>query len=117
MTIHLCTACGRPALPGSSRCRRHPRTSRSGSGRAVHGDPRWTRISRRLVEAHVGEHGWVCPGDGDAHAPHPSHDLTADHRIPLAEGGDPFDRRNLRILCRSWNSTLGARLVNARRPA
>lgn len=34
-------------------------------------------------------------------------DLTADHLIPLADGGHPFDRRNLRTLCRPCNGSKG----------
>jgi len=31
-------------------------------------------------------------------------DLTADHVVELQDGGPPFDRRNLRVLCR-WANT------------
>jgi 5-methylcytosine-specific restriction endonuclease McrA len=35
-------------------------------------------------------------------------DLTADHVVPLAVGGDPLGR--LRVLCRRCNSGRGARM-------
>ncbi|MBI2764217.1 MAG: HNH endonuclease, partial [Chloroflexi bacterium] len=35
-------------------------------------------------------------------------DLTADHIVPLAAGGAPFDIANCAVLCRSCNSTKGA---------
>jgi len=41
-------------------------------------------------------------------------DLTADHIQALEDGGAPFDPANVRILCRSWNSRLGALLVQRR---
>jgi 5-methylcytosine-specific restriction endonuclease McrA len=68
-----------------------------------------------MVAHHVGHFGWVCPGDGPQHIAHPSRDLTCDHVIPLEDGGAPFDPANTRILCRSWNSSLGARLLAAKR--
>jgi hypothetical protein len=81
----------------------------------VHVDPRWTRLSRRMIARHVGQYGWVCPGDGPDHPAHPTRDLTLDHVVAIVEGGAPFDSANTRVLCRSRNSELGARLANARR--
>ena len=72
-------------------------------------------MSKRLIARHVGQYGWVCPGDGPEHPAHTTTDLTLDHVLALAEGGAPFDPGNTRVLCKSWNSTLGARLVNDRR--
>ena len=111
----LCPVCGVTTSARDGRCRKHPRTSRQGANHSVHADPRWARLSRRLIARHVGEHGWVCPGDGPEHPAHPSRDLTLDHLVPLAEGGAAFDPANTRVLCRSRNSANGARLVNARR--
>jgi hypothetical protein len=68
-----------------------------------------------MIARHVGQFGWTCPGDGSDHPGHATTDLTCDHVVALEDGGAPFDPANTRILCRSWNSTLGARLVNARR--
>jgi hypothetical protein len=70
-----------------------------------------------MIARHVGQYGWVCLGDGVEHPAHPSRDLTTDHVLALIDGGAPFDAANTRVLCKSWNSTLGARLVNARRSA
>jgi 5-methylcytosine-specific restriction endonuclease McrA len=67
-----------------------------------------------MVARHVGQFGWVCPGDGSDHPAHATHDLTCDHVLPIIEGGAPFDPANTRILCRSRNSANGARLVNSR---
>lgn len=36
-------------------------------------------------------------------------DLTVDHRLAVASGGDPYDRDNCWTLCRSHNSSKGAR--------
>jgi 5-methylcytosine-specific restriction endonuclease McrA len=68
-----------------------------------------------MIARHVGQHGYVCPGDGPEHPAHPTRDLTLDHVVALIEGGAPFDPANTRVLCRSRNSANGARLVNARR--
>ena len=68
-----------------------------------------------MIARHVGQHGYVCPGDGVEHPAHPTRDLTLDHALALIDGGAPFDPANTRVLCRSRNSANGARLVNARR--
>lgn len=62
----------------------------------------WRRVRAALLEAWVAEHGWVCPGHG--RPTHPSRDLTADHRVPLVQGGAPLDPANLAVLCRACNS-------------
>ncbi len=68
-----------------------------------------------MIARHVGQHGYVCPGDGPEHPAHPTRDLTLDHVTALIDGGAPFDPANTRVLCRSRNSANGARIVNARR--
>jgi 5-methylcytosine-specific restriction protein A len=95
--------CG--ALSQTSRCALHPRRSRIGANNAIHTDPRWTRMAKRAVARHVGAFGYECPG---YHRPaHPASDLTADHVVPLAAGGAPFDWGNVAVLCRSCNATKG----------
>jgi 5-methylcytosine-specific restriction endonuclease McrA len=110
----LCTVCGTLTSDGP-RCDKHPRTSGKGANHAVHTDPRWTRLSQRMIARHVGQYGWICPGDGPEHPAHPTRDLTLDHVMQLQEGGAPFDPANTRVLCRSRNSATGARLANERR--
>lgn len=39
---------------------------------------------------------------------HVAHDLTVDHHIPIELGGDPFDARNVGVLCRACNARKGA---------
>jgi hypothetical protein len=55
------------------------------------------------VELHVATYGWVCLGW--KRAPHPSLDLTGDHRDALARGGDG---EVIDVLCRSCNASKGA---------
>ena len=112
--MKLCTVCGVVTSRPTGRCSEHPRLSGIGANHHIHADPRWTRLSQRVIDRHVGQYGWVCPGDGPEHPAHPSRDLTTDHVLALIEGGAPFDPANTRVLCRSRNSTNGARLVNAR---
>ena len=109
--MKLCTVCG--TLAHGTRCPRHP--EKSGANHGVHADPRWARLSRRMIARHVGEFGWVCPGDGPEHPAHASRDLTLDHVVQLQEDGAPFDPANTRVLCRSRNSANGARLANEKR--
>jgi hypothetical protein len=63
---------------------------------------------RHAVEAHVAEHGWWCLGlDGYDHQPHPSRDLTAHHLAAPGAGGS--EHGVLVVICRSLNSSIGAR--------
>ncbi len=105
----ICSVCGKRTNRGP-RCATHQRRSQ-GTGSAVHSDPQWTLLSRTMIAHHVGQYGWVCPGDGPEHPAHPSRALTTDHVVQLQEGGAPFDRANTRVLCRSRNSANGARLA------
>lgn len=68
----------------------------------------WTVQQHRAqaVRAHVNKHGWVCLGDNN-HASHHTRDLVADDPVPIARGGDPM--QPLVVMCRSANSTKGAR--------
>jgi len=52
-----------------------------------------------VVGQHVAQFGWNCPGFNCP--PHPSRDLTADHIVPVVQGGD--EEGELRVLCRSCN--------------
>lgn len=65
---------------------------------------------RKIVQAWVSLWGWMCPGY--LRNPHPSRDLTIDHRRPRVKGGG--EGANLRVLCRSCNSSKRQR--NARPP-
>jgi 5-methylcytosine-specific restriction protein A len=62
--------------------------------------PRERQRRQDLIAAHVAIHGWTCPGFECQ--PHPATDLTADHLLPGNEEGE------LRVLCRSCNSSRGA---------
>jgi hypothetical protein len=115
--VKLCTVCGVVTSGPGSRCAHHARPSNRSRHNVLYGTRAWQRLSARLIAAHVGDVGWLCPGDGPDHRAHPSRSLTVDHIAPLSAGGAPFDRGNLRILCRSRNSELGARTGNALRKA
>ena len=104
--MKLCTVCGVVTSGAGSRCSKHPRLSGMGANHHVHADPRWTRLSKRVIARHVGQHGYMCPGY--QRDPHSARDLTADHVVPLAAGGAPLDIANCAVLCRSCNSTKGS---------
>lgn len=110
--MKLCTVCGVVTSGAGSRCSKHPNLSRRDP---FYSSRQWTALSRRTIRAHVGQYGWVCPGDPPEHPSHPTRDLTTDHSEARSQGGASLDRANLRVLCRSWNSTLGARVGNAMR--
>lgn len=113
MPARVCIACGQittsPTPRGTCReCAAEREAARP--ARAVYDDPRWRKLSGFVIRAHVRRNGWRCPGYGrDAH---PSHDLTADHRVPLAQlmlaGANLWDPANLAVLCRSCNGRKAA---------
>lgn len=62
---------------------------------------------RAAVEAWVAKHGWLCPGwRRDPHPVTPGN-LTADHPIAVATGGDEAQEHD--VLCRECNSSKGTR--------
>lgn len=99
MAKRVCAEPGCPVLidqPG--RCSQHRRESPTYTERD------WRERKRRqsAVTAWVARNGWICPGW--QRPAHPSHDLTADHLVPVARGGADGP---LRVLCRSCNSSRG----------
>lgn len=102
--LRPCRECGALTLDGAY-CAAHAPTS---AGSTVYGTARWHRLARRTVDRWIAAHGYVCPGFG--RPAHRAIDLTADHVIPLASGGAPFDPRNVVVLCRACNGRKGSRL-------
>ena len=105
--MKCCVDCGR--ITQRTRC---PNCQQQANKRRnqtdPHQSPEWQRTSRRLRAEWVATHGWWCPGD-EHHGHHPSHDLTVHHSTPLAAGGSLIGQ-TLRRVCRSANSSLGARV-------
>ena len=104
--MKLCTVCGVVTSRHASRCAVHARQSNRSRHNALYNTRAWQRLSARVISRHRGQYGNWCPGYG--RDPHPAIDLTADHVVPLAAGGAPFDPANVAVLCRSCNSTKGA---------
>jgi 5-methylcytosine-specific restriction endonuclease McrA len=71
-------------------------------------DNNWARQSAAAVRAWVAGHGWICPGDGMDVGEHPATDLTGDHDVARAFGGDAST--GITVRCRSCNSRRGARM-------
>ena len=104
--MKLCTVCGVVTSRPGSRCTEHASQSNRSRHNVLYGTRAWQRLSARVIARHRGQCGNWCPGYGrDAHL---AGDLTADHIVPLAAGGAPFDPGNVGVLCRSCNSTKGA---------
>jgi hypothetical protein len=72
-------------------------------------DSAWRRLSKRTIAQWIRERGPWCPGDPPRHDAHPSFDLTLDHGDQAGVPTDRLDRGRLRVMCRSWNSSLGRR--------
>lgn len=90
MAIRPCIVCGTPS--SGTRCRAHRLTYPFAERERM----------RRAVSDHIAAFGYWCPGW--QRPPHPSTDLTADHLLPRAEGGNGTD---LAVLCRPCNSRRG----------
>lgn len=111
--VRSCATCGALFTGNGSYCPIHAGTFRGFKNHPpnpVRRTNRWRTLAASLIVDHVADHGWTCPGLPPKHAPHPSRDLTVDHIVPLSRGGDPFDRANLRILCRGQNLARNAQL-------
>lgn len=98
MPPRRCRHC-RQLVAAGTRCPCHPTTRTTYTAAE--------RIRRAAVVAeHRRVHGALCPGW--RRAPHTATDLTADHLVPVAAGGDP--RGQLGVLCRACNGAKGATL-------
>lgn len=105
----VCRTPGCPTISDRTVCPEHAREQNRHVARtkptAVTRD--WTERRRRAaaVTEHRRRHGSWCPGwQRPAHA---ALDLTADHVVAVAAGGDP--RGELIVRCRSCNSAKGMR--------
>jgi 5-methylcytosine-specific restriction endonuclease McrA len=87
MALKPCLVCG--ALSNSSRCVTHRKTTRRGYG--------WTHQQRARAAIAADPRCVDCGA---------TQDLTADHIIPIAHGGNPLGP--LQVLCRTCNSRRGA---------
>jgi 5-methylcytosine-specific restriction endonuclease McrA len=100
MALKPCLDCG--ALSDQSRCPGHrAAVERGRKQRPTNTTRDWAERQRRAfaVAAHRQVNGDWCPGYGVQS--HPSSDLTADHIVSVAKGGDP--NGPLQVLCRSCN--------------
>lgn len=99
--MRRCLDC-RQAFEGRGpRCRDCARTH-DAARRGVYDDPAYRKLRARVIRRHVATYGPWCPGYGVP--AHVSHELTLDHAIPLAHGGEGLDERNARVLCKTCNS-------------
>jgi hypothetical protein len=107
-----CNGCGHPypAPRGRGRCPACAKTYERDKSRRRRRTPKERQRRQDLIAAHVRVHGWTCPGF--EREPHPSTDLTADHLMPVARGGN--EEGELRVLCRSCNSSRGAGVASPR---
>jgi 5-methylcytosine-specific restriction protein A len=113
--MRLCAGCGK-IIPAGSRsssgykcepCRKEYERNKSRRRRRT---PNERARRQALISRHVAEFGNVCPGWECE--PHPATDLTADHLLPVARGGN--EEGELQVLCRSCNSRRGAGVASPR---
>jgi 5-methylcytosine-specific restriction endonuclease McrA len=86
-----CSDGGR-AVPGTSRCKAHTNSNWGRSKHpysSVYKDQRWTDLRKRVLREEP-----TCAVEG-CH----ERSTSVDHIVSLANGGDPFDRSNLRGMC------------------
>jgi 5-methylcytosine-specific restriction protein A len=108
MTPRPCLGCRR-LIPTGTRCPDCERPRARATQRAKRQRRPYTTAQKRRRAAAVDQwratYGDVCPGW--QREPHPSTDLVADHIAAVAAGGP--ESGPLRVLCRSCNSSRGAR--------
>ena len=106
MVNRPCIEDGCPRLTARTRCEAHQRAKerQRGSPSRRGYDAAYRRQRQAMLEAHVVVHGWNCPGY--RREPHPVSpgQLTADHVVPLTEGGRGGP---LAPLCLSCNARKG----------
>lgn len=105
MALKPCLGCGR--LAAGSRCQACRATrEQQRPQRPTNLTRDWTERQRRAqaVAKHRQTYGDWCPGW--QRPAHPSADLTADHVLAVAAGGNP--QGELQVLCRSCNGAKGA---------
>jgi 5-methylcytosine-specific restriction endonuclease McrA len=92
MLPRSCLGCGTKIPSGSRcpRCARKAKTASRGYGAA------WQRLARQAIR----ERPWCVDCGATA-------DLTADHVVPIALGGQRLDPANVAVRCRSCNSRRG----------
>ena len=98
MPKFFCYNCG--AISDQRKCPVH-RVKRKDTRRKKTVSYAQRKYRKDAVEAYIKIYGYVC--QGYRREPHPSTDLTADHIVATANGGDEFGQ--LQIYCRSCNST------------
>lgn len=108
MAKKLCIDCG--AICAGTRCPDCQRPLERRHHNRAYDNPAWRRLSGWILASHRAKVGDWCPGD-ERHEGHACTDLTVDHVIPLAAGGELLDRENTRVLCREWNGRKGSRVL------
>lgn len=81
-------------------------------------DPRWTYRWKQLRRSMIASatHCALCGYLLDRDAPARSRwRPSIDHIVSLAEGGEPYDPANLRVVCGGCNSSRGASMGNLAR--
>jgi 5-methylcytosine-specific restriction endonuclease McrA len=101
-----CITCGRIAL--GSRCPEHQRANNRRKTQGKYTSNERDRM-RQAVTAWIAKHGQVCVGY--RRTAHHALDLTADHLIPVSEGGEGGP---LRVLCATCNKRRGGELAAGR---
>jgi 5-methylcytosine-specific restriction protein A len=98
-----CLVCGQEAVPGQSRCPLHTRPGgwaqrpSIGTSKGYYGHA-WQELRKRVLSE--AGHACECRDTRCGHGPTcGDHAGTADHVVPLARGGAPYDRSNVQALC------------------
>ena len=101
MTLKPCAQPGCPELVSKGRCAAHAKQvdreykSHSPKSREVYSLPMWRGIRRELLAAHP----WCqTPGCNNMAT-------QVDHIVRMEEGGDPWNRSNLQVLCMRCHSS------------
>jgi 5-methylcytosine-specific restriction enzyme A len=111
MPPRKCIACSRPSEPGASRCSKHQRSNwdrYKPAFSAVYKSQQWVELRKRVLREETS-----CAEEGCQ-----ERSTSVDHIVPLAEGGAPYDRSNVRGMCYPHHKARSSRQgAEARRKA
>lgn len=109
-----CPTCAAARARAHEQQRAQRRTDEDAAVRRLRGTRRWKTLRARLIAD--AERCELCGLPFDRDTPHGRRAPSVDHITPLAQGGDPYDEDNLRVVHIGCNSRRAAQAWRPRTP-
>lgn len=94
--------CAEPGCPNFRPCPTHPPADRRSPSSHITGTHRWRILKNKILS----RDGHLCRLQLPCCTVVAT---TVDHRIPVAQGGAPYDHDNLQAACKACNDRKGGR--------